>query len=83
MYAPYGPYFAYIPEFLPSNAAAPAIALINSFGALGGFLGSYLVGWLDARTGSTAASFLFMAGALATSAVLMILVRTSSRRARP
>ena len=78
MYAPYGPYFAYIPEFLPSNAAAPAIALINSFGALGGFLGSYLVGWLDARTGSTAASFLLMAASLAAAAVLMILVRTAA-----
>ena len=46
MYAPYGPYFAHISEFLPRNAAAPAIALVNSFGALGGFAGSYLVGWL-------------------------------------
>jgi nitrate/nitrite transporter NarK len=78
MYAPYGPYFAYIPEFLPSNAAAPAIALINSFGALGGFVGSYLVGWLDARTGSTDASFLLMAVSLAVAAVLMILVRSAA-----
>jgi sugar phosphate permease len=83
MYAPYGPYFAYIPEFLPSNAAAPAIALINSFGALGGFLGSYLVGWLDARTGSTAASFLLMAASLAVAAVLMILVRSTADARRP
>ena len=50
MYAPYGPYFAHISEFLPSTAAAPAIALVNSFGALGGFAGSYLVGWLDSTT---------------------------------
>jgi len=83
MYAPYGPYFAYIPEFLPSNAAAPAIALINSFGALGGFVGSYLVGWLDARTGSTAASFLLMAASLAAAAVLMILARSAADAGRP
>jgi sugar phosphate permease len=83
MYAPYGPYFAYIPEFLPSNAAAPAIALINSFGALGGFVGSYLVGWLDARTGSTDASFLLMAASLAVAAVLMILARSASDTGRP
>ncbi len=82
MYAPYGPYFAYIPEFLPSNAAAPAIALINSFGALGGFVGSYLVGWLDARTGSTAASFLLMAASLAAAAVLMILARSAADAGR-
>lgn len=76
MYAPYGPYFAYIPEFLPARAAAPAIAIINSFGALGGFAGSYLVGWLNGRTGSTAASFLLLAICLGAAALLMLAVRT-------
>ncbi|MGI8716354.1 MAG: MFS transporter [Lapillicoccus sp.] len=76
MYAPYGPYFANISEFLPSNAAAPAIALVNSCGALGGFVGSYLVGWLDARTGSSGASFLLMAISLALAAALMLALRT-------
>lgn len=75
MYAPYGPYFASISEFLPSAVAAPAIALVNSAGALGGFAGSYLVGWLDSTTGSSSASFLLMALSLAASAVLMLLVR--------
>lgn len=76
MYAPYGPYFAYIPEFLPARAAAPAIAIINSFGALGGFAGSYLVGWLNGRTGSTAASFLLLAICLGAAALLMFAVRS-------
>ncbi|HZE17873.1 MAG TPA: MFS transporter, partial [Mycobacterium sp.] len=39
MYAPYGPYFAFIPEFLPRNVAGPAIGIVNAFGALGGFVG--------------------------------------------
>ena len=75
MYAPYGPYFAHISEFLPSNAAAPAIALVNSFGALGGFAGSYLVGWLDSTTGSSSASFLLMAISLALASAIMLLLR--------
>ncbi len=75
MYAPYGPYFAHISEFLPSNAAAPAIALVNSFGALGGFAGSYLVGWLDSTTGSSSASFLLMAVSLALASAIMLLLR--------
>ena len=75
MYAPYGPYFANISEFLPSNAAAPAIALVNSFGALGGFAGSYLVGWLDSTTGSSSASFLLMAISLAIASGIMLLLR--------
>jgi sugar phosphate permease len=79
MYAPYGPYFASITEFLPRDAAAPAVALINSFGGLGGFIGSYLVGWLDSATGSTAASVLFMAATLAASALIIPLVSTGSR----
>ena len=75
MYAPYGPYFANISEFLPSAVAAPSIALINSFGAIGGFAGSYLVGWLDSSTGSTAASFMLMAASLAVAALIMLWVR--------
>ncbi len=38
MYAPYGPFFAIIPEMLPRNVAGGAMALINSMGALGSSL---------------------------------------------
>ena len=72
MYAPYGPFFALIAETLPANVAAGAIALINSFGALGSFAGAYLVGWLNGTTGGFGASYIFMAGALFLSAVLTI-----------
>jgi len=47
MYAPYGPFFAIIPEILPDNVAGEVIALVNSLGALGSFLGSWLVGLLQ------------------------------------
>ncbi len=77
MYAPYGPYFAYIPEFLPRNVAGAAVALINSFGALGGFIGSYLVGWLNDTTGSTGPSFVVMAASMLAAAVLVPLVRVT------
>ena len=53
MYAPYGPFFAIIPEILPANVTAGAMALINSFGALGSFIGAYLVGRLNAVTGDS------------------------------
>jgi len=80
MYAPYGPYFANISEFLPANAAAPAIATINSAGAIGGFAGSYLVGWLDGATGSNSASFLMMAICLVAAAGIMLLIRRPARQ---
>jgi len=73
MYAPYGPFFAIITEVLPRNVAAGAIALINSFGALGSFAGSYLVGYLNGATGGFGASYIFMAGSLFLSALITII----------
>lgn len=73
MYAPYGPFFAIIAEILPSNVAGGAIALINSFGALGSFAGAYLVGKLNENTGSFGASYIFMSGSLFLSAILTLI----------
>jgi sugar phosphate permease len=77
MYAPYGPFFAIITEILPQNVAGGAIALINSFGALGSFAGAYLVGYLNGTTGGFGASYIFMSGSLLLSVVLTI-VATST-----
>jgi sugar phosphate permease len=80
MYAPYGPFFAWISERLPRNVAGGAIALINSFGALGSFVGSYAIGWLDAATGSPEVSYLLMAGALLLSSVITLAVGAEQGR---
>jgi sugar phosphate permease len=76
MYAPYGPFFAMIAERLPRNVAGGAIALINCFGALGSFVGSYVVGWLNGQTGGPGASFVFMAAALLASSILTLILRS-------
>ena len=73
MYAPYGPFFAIIPEILPRNVAGGAMALINSMGALGSFIGSYIVGYLNGTTGGFGASYIFMSGSLLLSAFLTII----------
>ncbi|MCM2493110.1 MFS transporter [Burkholderia glumae] len=75
MYAPYGPFFAIVPELLPKNVAGGAMALINSMGALGSFVGSYFVGYLNGATGTPAASYAFMSAALVASVVLTLIVR--------
>lgn len=75
MYAPYGPFFAIIPEMLPSNVAGEVTALINSMGALGSFLGSWLVGYLQGATGNSKAGYLLMSGSLLLSAVLILFLR--------
>jgi len=79
MYAPYGPFFAAIAELLPANVAGGAIALINSFGALGSFAGAYFVGYLNGITGSFTASYAFMAGALLLAALLTLAALNNSR----
>jgi len=73
MYAPYGPFFAIITEILPRNVVAGAIALINSLGALGSFVGSYIVGYLNGTAGGFGASYIFMAGSLFFSALITII----------
>jgi len=80
MYAPYGPFFAIITEILPKNVSGGAIALINSFGALGSFAGAYLVGYLKDHTQSFSASYIFMAGSLFLSAIItMVAVKGSGK----
>jgi sugar phosphate permease len=79
MYAPYGPFFAVITEVLPRNVSAGAIALINSLGALGSFVGAYIVGYLNGTTGGFGASYIFMAGSLFLSAILTIVALNRNR----
>ncbi|QXX96691.1 MFS transporter [Serratia marcescens] len=83
MYAPYGPFFAIIPEMLPKNVAGGAMALINSMGALGSFFGSWFVGYLNGATGSPAASYMFMAVALVVAVVLTLIVKPARNEIQP
>lgn len=83
MYAPYGPFFAIIPEMLPKNVAGGAMALINSMGALGSFFGSWFVGYLNGATGTPAASYMFMAIALVVSVVLTLVVKPARAETHP
>jgi len=82
MYAPYGPFFAMVPERVPSNVTAEVMAMINSCGALGGFFGSYLVGLLRAVTGNEHAGYLLMSFSLIVSAGLLLLLRENPRADR-
>lgn len=76
MYAPYGPFFSIVPEILPKNVAGEVFALINSFGALGGFAGTWLIGWLQAITGNARAGFFVMSASLTISGVIIMGLKT-------
>jgi ACS family tartrate transporter-like MFS transporter len=54
------PFWALPTIFLSGPAAAASIALINSMGNLGGFVGPYLIGYLADKTGGYAAGLLYL-----------------------
>ncbi len=60
------------PRFLSGAAAAGGLAFMNSVGALGGFVGPTMVGWLKDATGSFTAGLLGMAIVLGISVVMSL-----------
>jgi nitrate/nitrite transporter NarK len=58
--------------FLSGSAAAGSIALINSFRALGGFFGPYLVGFVKDLTGSPANALYILSGFFFLCAILVL-----------
>jgi ACS family tartrate transporter-like MFS transporter len=51
-YASKGPFWALSSEWLGSGSAAAGLAQINALGNLSGFVFLYLIGWIQAETGS-------------------------------
>ena len=56
LWSMFGVFWAIPSDFLAGTAAAGGFALINSFGALGGFCGPFLVGFVRTKTGSFSAA---------------------------
>ncbi len=71
-----GPFWALGTALLSGTAAAGGIALINSVGNLGGFVGPTLVGVIKDRTGSNVAALLLLGGALLLMGLLALTVKT-------
>ncbi|MFN0040812.1 MAG: MFS transporter [Burkholderiales bacterium] len=65
--------------FLTGTAAAAGIALINSIGNLGGYVGPFIVGWIKDSTQSFEMALYFLAACAATSVVIAYFAATSTR----
>jgi len=74
------PVFWAIPTLILSETAAASFGLINTFGQLGGFVGPYIIGYLNDRTHSLMASFWFIAAAYFISASLILSLRKEDPR---
>jgi len=70
-----GPFWALSTTFLSGTAAAGGIALINSVGNLGGFVGPTMVGVVNDRTGSIGMSLWILGGALLLMGILILTIR--------
>ena len=75
-----GPFWALPTAFLREQAAAGGIALINSMGAVGGFVGPFLIGTVRERTGSFTPALLLLAGCLVAAAVIALGLRSTAVR---
>jgi ACS family tartrate transporter-like MFS transporter len=76
-----GPFWSLPTEFLTGTAAAGGIALINSMGNAGGFVGPVLVGRICDLTGSYRAGLWTLAATLVAGSVLALSVRSEPRKA--
>ncbi len=75
-----GPFWAIPTAMLRGTAAAGGIALVNSIGNVGGFVGPYLMGWIRNATGGFTAGLLTLAAILVLGAVIVLRLEQPDER---
>ncbi|OFW37160.1 MAG: hypothetical protein A3J29_01675 [Acidobacteria bacterium RIFCSPLOWO2_12_FULL_67_14b] len=70
-----GPYWTLPPAMLRGTAAAGGIAIVNSVGNLGGFVGPLAVGWVRDATGTFSSGLLMLAATLVIGAAVVLLIK--------
>jgi MFS transporter, ACS family, tartrate transporter len=75
-----GPFWTLPTRYLRGTAAAAGIAIINSTGALAGFVAPSIMGWAKQRTGHFTVGWMVVAASLLTGAVLILFAPESGER---
>jgi MFS family permease len=76
-----GPFWATASRAVPVVIAGAAMGFINALGNLGGFIGPYVGGWLQDRSGgSFMTTSVFLAGALLAAGLVMLTLRHTGDR---
>ena len=75
-----GPFWAIPTALLRGTAAAGGIALVNSIGNVGGFVGPYLMGWIRDATGGFTAGLLTLAAILVLGAAIVLRLEQPKER---
>jgi len=71
----FGPFWTLATAVVGAPGAAVGIALINSVGNIGGFVGPYVFGWIQDATHSFASGLIFIGALLALGGALVLTVR--------
>jgi ACS family tartrate transporter-like MFS transporter len=80
LYAFKSPFWALPTLFLSRETASVSIAIINSIGNLGGFVGPFLIGYVKGRGNSATTGLLFLAGLLVISFLMTWLIRIHEQK---
>jgi MFS transporter, ACS family, tartrate transporter len=75
-----GPFWTLPTSFLRGTAAAGGIALVNSIGNCGGFVGPFLMGWIREATGGFSAGLLTLGAILVVGAAIAVALPEPARR---
>lgn len=82
LYAFKSPFWALPTLFLSRETAAVSIAVINSLGNLGGFVGPSLIGYVKGKENSATLGLLFLAALLVVAFLMTILIRIKEKTAQ-
>ena len=74
--------FSFPSRHFDGARAAVALAMVNSVGSLGGFIGPVLLGWMKGATGSNQAGLLAMAGAFVIAGIIAAILPKMLRAAK-
>lgn len=80
MYCFKGPFWSLPTMILSPATVAVGIAVINSIGSLGGFVGPYAVGWLKDYTGKMQAGLIFLSIILIIAFILVLAMKFEQKR---
>jgi sugar phosphate permease len=79
-YSPMGPFWAIPTETLPARVVGSVMGLVNALGNLGAYFAPLIVGYLNKRSGSFLAGFIFLGAITLVSAGLCLLLNPAPAR---
>ncbi|MDM0109185.1 MFS transporter [Variovorax sp. J22R24] len=83
LYAFKSPFWALPTLFLSRSTAAVSIAVINSIGNLGGFVGPYMIGVVKGTSNSATGALAFLAGLLVIAFLMTLFMRVQNDQPEP